>query len=147
MNTLIVDAEDVYDPRQLNDHLLLGLKGTMSEAELGWICQRAHEGLLAKARRGELVFGLPVGYVRGRDGRVEKDPDQRVQQAILIVFEKFAEVGSARQILLWCRQQGIALPLARAASMQPRPTSRANMLGSTKRGSKCTTRCEPITYT
>jgi DNA invertase Pin-like site-specific DNA recombinase len=52
MNTLIVDAEGVYDPRQLNDRLLLGLKGTISEAELGWIRQRAHEGLLAKARRG-----------------------------------------------------------------------------------------------
>ena len=53
MNTLIVDAEGVYDPRQLNDRLLLGLKGTISEAELGWIRQRAHEGLLAKARRGD----------------------------------------------------------------------------------------------
>jgi excisionase family DNA binding protein len=123
MNTLIVDAEGVYDPRQLNDRLLLGLKGTMSEAELGWIRQRAHEGLLAKARRGELVLGLPVGYVRGRDGRVEKDPDQRVQQAILMVFEKFAEVGSARQILLWCRQQGIALPVMKpdgSVTAQPR---------------------------
>jgi DNA invertase Pin-like site-specific DNA recombinase len=75
MNTVIVDAEGIYDPRQLNDRLLLGLKGTISEAEIGWLRQRAHESLLAKARRGELILGLPVGYVRGADGRVEKDPD------------------------------------------------------------------------
>ena len=81
-NTLIIDGEGVYDPRQLNDRLLLGLKGTMSEAELGWIRQRAHEALLAKARRGALILGLPVGYVHTRDGRIEKHPDQRVQQAI-----------------------------------------------------------------
>lgn len=111
MNTLIVDAEAIYDPRQLNDRLLLGLKGTISEAELGWLRQRAHEGLLAKARRGELVIGLPVGYVRGPDSRVEKDPDQRVQQAVALVLDRFGELGSARQVLLWCRQEGITLPV------------------------------------
>jgi DNA invertase Pin-like site-specific DNA recombinase len=110
MNTLIVDAEGVYDPRQLNDRLLLGLKGTISEAELGWIRQRAHEGLLAKARRGALILGLPVGYVQTRDGRVEKHPDQRVQHAIELVFAKFTEVGSVRQTLLWFRQEQMPLP-------------------------------------
>lgn len=109
-HTLIVDAEGVYDPRHLNDRLLLGLKGTMSEAELGWIRQRAHEGLLAKARRGELILGLPVGYVRTRDGRVEKHADQRVQAAIQLVFDKFAELMSVRQTLLWFRAEPIALP-------------------------------------
>ncbi|MGH7331265.1 MAG: recombinase family protein [Candidatus Rokuibacteriota bacterium] len=83
----------------------------MSEAELGWLRQRAHEGLLAKARRGELVLPLPVGYVRAPTGGVEKDPDQRVQQAIGLVFERFATLGSARQVLLWCRQEGIVLPV------------------------------------
>jgi DNA invertase Pin-like site-specific DNA recombinase len=112
MNTLIVDAEGIYDPRQLNDRLLLGLKGTISEAEIGWLRQRAHESLLAKARRGELVLGLPVGYIRGSDGRVEKDPDQRVQQAIALVFERFGALGSARQVLLWCRQEGMTLPVS-----------------------------------
>ncbi len=110
MNILIVDAEGVYDPRQLNDRLLLGLKGTMSEAELGWIRQRAHEGLLAKARRGALILGLPVGYIQTRDGRLEKHPDQRVQTAIALVFEKFTAVGSVRQTLLWFRHEAVALP-------------------------------------
>ena len=110
MNTLIVDAEGVYDPRQLNDRLLLGLKGTISEAELGWIRQRAHEGLLAKARRGALILGLPVGYIQTRDGRIEQHPDQRVQHAIALVFAKFTEVGSVRQTLLWFRQEQVTLP-------------------------------------
>jgi DNA invertase Pin-like site-specific DNA recombinase len=109
-NTLIVDGEGVYDPRQLNDRLLLGLKGTMSEAELGWIRQRAHEALLAKARRGALILGLPVGYVQTRDGRIEKHPDHRVQQAIALVFEQFAVAGSVRQALLWFRQERVMLP-------------------------------------
>jgi len=113
MNTLIIDADGIYDPRLLNDRLLLGLKGTMSEAELGWIRLRAHEGFLAKARRGELVLGLPVGYIQSPDGRVEKSPDARVQHAIELVFRRFEELGSARQVLLWCREEGIALPVTK----------------------------------
>lgn len=111
LDTLIIDAEGVYDPRQLNDRLLLGLKGTMSEAELGWLRQRAHEARAAKARRGELIVSLPVGYVSTRDGRIEKHPDQRVQAALALVFEKFTEAGSARQVLLWMHQEEIRLPV------------------------------------
>jgi DNA invertase Pin-like site-specific DNA recombinase len=110
VDTLIIDAEGIYDLRQLNDRLLLGLKGTISEAELGWIRQRAYEGLLAKARRGELILRVPVGYVRARDGRIEKHPDQRVQEAIGSVFRKFTEQGSVRQTLLWFRQEQTRLP-------------------------------------
>ena len=109
-NTVIVDAEGVYDPRQLNDRLLLGLKGTISEAELGWLRQRAYEGLLAKARRGELLLSLPVGYVHTPDGRIEKHPDQRVQATISLVFQQFAALGSARQVLLWFRSEQLPLP-------------------------------------
>jgi Recombinase/Recombinase zinc beta ribbon domain len=82
----------------------------MSEAELGWIRQRAYEGLLSKARRGALILGLPVGYVQTRDGRIEKHPDQRVQQAVALVFEQFAAGGSVRQTLLWFRQERVTLP-------------------------------------
>ena len=110
LNTLIIDAEGIYDPRQLNDRLLLGLKGTMSEAELGWLRQRAHEARAAKARRGELIISLPVGYVQTRDGRLEKHPDQRVQGALTLVFQKFTELGSARQVLLWMHQEQVTLP-------------------------------------
>jgi excisionase family DNA binding protein len=109
-DTVIVDADGIYDPRLLNDRLLLGLKGTISEAELGWLRQRAYEGLLAKARRGELRLSMPVGYVYTPDGRVEKHPDQRVQAAIRLVFQQFATLRSARQVLLWFHQEQLSVP-------------------------------------
>lgn len=109
VNTLIVDFDGVYDPRLMNDRLLLGLKGTMSEFELGLIRQRAHEALRQMVQRGELYTTLPIGYVRS-DGRCEKDPDLRIQHAIQVVFEKFVEVASVRQVLLWFREEGIPLP-------------------------------------
>lgn len=108
--TLIIDDDGVYDPRLLNDRLLLGLKGTMSEYELGLIRQRAHAALRDMASRGELVTSLPVGYIKGGSHTIKKDPDLRVQQALSLVFTKFSELGSVRQTHLFLRQEGIRLP-------------------------------------
>jgi DNA invertase Pin-like site-specific DNA recombinase len=112
VGTVIVDEDGVYDPRHPNDRLLLGMKGTMSELELSLFRQRSQEALKQKARRGALFLGVAAGYVRtGRD-RIEKDPDQRVQDALSLVFAKFAELQSVRQVHVWLRDEGIALPVA-----------------------------------
>jgi len=112
VGTVIVDEDGIYDPRHPNDRLLLGMKGTMSELELSLFRQRSQEALKQKARRGELFLGVAAGYVRiGRD-RIEKDPDQRVQDALRLVFAKFAELRSVRQVHVWLRDDGIALPVA-----------------------------------
>src|ERR1700757_4847057 len=101
VGTLIVDEDGIYDPRHPNDRLLLGMKGTMSEMELSMFRQRSQEALRQKARRGALVLGVAAGYVKvGRD-RVEKNPDKRVQDALQLVFTKFAELQSARQVHIW----------------------------------------------
>src|SRR5213594_3334039 len=112
VGTIIVDEDGIYDPRHPNDRLLLGMKGTMSELELSLFRQRSHEALKQKARRGELFLGVAAGYVRiGRD-RIEKDPDQRVQEALRLVFAKFSELQSVRQVHVWLRDEDIALPVA-----------------------------------
>lgn len=108
--TLIVDPDGIYDPAMVNDRLLLGMKGTMSEFELNLFRQRSAEAIRQKAQRGELQFSLPVGYVWTDEGRIEKDPDQRVQQMLSLAFAKMVELGSARQVLLWFRRENIPLP-------------------------------------
>src|SRR5215475_2293000 len=111
VGTIIVDEDGIYDPRHPNDRLLLGMKGTMSELELSLFRQRSHEALKQKARRGALFLGVAAGYLKvGRD-RIEKDPDQRVQDALKLVFAKFAEFQSARKVHVWLRDEGIALPV------------------------------------
>jgi DNA invertase Pin-like site-specific DNA recombinase len=110
LGTIIVDEDGIYDPRHPNDRLLLGMKGTMSELELSLFRQRSQEALKQKARRGALFLGVAAGYVKtGRD-RIEKDPDQRVQNALQLVFSKFAEFQSVRQVHVWLRDQSIELP-------------------------------------
>lgn len=97
--TLIADLDGVYDPGQYNDRLLLGLKGTMSEAELHILKQRMQQGRLNKARRGELAVPVPIGYVRQPDGAVALDPDEQVQQVVRLIFRKFAELGTLNAVL------------------------------------------------
>ncbi|CAN7671053.1 recombinase family protein [Rhizobium leguminosarum] len=96
VDTALVDQEAVYAPRQGNDRLLLGLKGSLNEYELDLLRQRSLSARYEKARRGELVVAVPVGFVKAGD-RIEKDPDRRIQEAIALVFNKVAEFGSARQ--------------------------------------------------
>ncbi|HUA54201.1 MAG TPA: recombinase family protein [Candidatus Sulfotelmatobacter sp.] len=110
VGTLIVDEDGVYDPRHPNDRLLLGMKGTMSEMELSLFRQRSLEALRQKARRGELFLTVAVGYLKTSHDRIEKDPDRRVQEAIALVFSKFAELQTVRQVHLWMRQQRLPLP-------------------------------------
>ena len=110
-DTLIGDEDGLYHPGLFNDRLLLGLKGTMAEAELHVIRARLEGGIRNKAARGELRRGLPVGFVWGEeDGEVLFHPDEAAAQAIHCVFEKFSEVGSVRQVWLWLRSQDISFP-------------------------------------
>jgi DNA invertase Pin-like site-specific DNA recombinase len=110
VGAVVVDLDGVYDPTLTNDRLLLGMKGTISEFESNLFRQRSSEAILQKARRGELQILMSVGFCWTRSGRVEKDPDQRVQQAIELVFRKMTELGSVRQVLQWFLQENISLP-------------------------------------
>ena len=109
--TIIVDEDGIYDPRHPNDRLLLGMKGTMSELELSLFRQRSQEALKQKARRGALFLGVAAGFVKtGRD-RIEMNPDSRVRDALGLVFAKFAELRSVRQVHVWLREEGIVPPV------------------------------------
>ncbi len=111
-DTLIGDDDGLYHPAMFNDRLLLGLKGTMSEAELHVIRARLDGGIRNKAARGALRRGLPVGLVWGEaEGEIGLHPDEAVCGAIRTVFERFAEFGSARRVWLWWRSQGLTFPL------------------------------------
>jgi DNA invertase Pin-like site-specific DNA recombinase len=112
VGAVIVDPDGVYDPCLMNDRLLLGLKGTMSEFELNLFRQRSMEAIRMKASRGELRFCLPVGLCWSHNGKVEIDPDQRVQEAIHLAFCKLDELGSVRQVVLWFIEERLSFPSA-----------------------------------
>ena len=110
VDTLIVDEDGIYNPRQPNDRLLLGMKGTMSEMELSVFRQRSIEAIKQKAQRGELFRTVAIGYLKTGDDRIEKDPDRRVQDAIALVFHKFGELQSVRQVLVWMTREKLLIP-------------------------------------
>ena len=110
-DTLLIDDNTAFDPRDRNDRLLLGFKGALSEYELELLRQRAQEARMDMVRRGTVMWEVAVGYVR-EDQRIELTPDLQVQEAIRGVFAKFLQLGSARQVLLWYRQEKIPLPHA-----------------------------------
>ena len=109
-HTLPSSESTVYDPRDPNDRLLLGVKGTLSEAELFTLRTRLHEGRWNKARKGLLQFPLPVGYVRASDGAWELDPDQQVRERLAYLFEAFRRLGVARQVVRELKRHGLDLP-------------------------------------
>jgi DNA invertase Pin-like site-specific DNA recombinase len=108
--TLIADSDGIYDPRLYNDRLLLGLKGTMSEAELHLLRQRLDAGRMNQVKRGTYRQRLPTGYIRLPNGTVVKDPDDQVRHVIEMMFAKFAELGSVNKVLRYLRRNKILLP-------------------------------------
>jgi len=112
--TLIADNDGVYDPRLYNDRLLLGLKGTMSEAELHLLRQRLEAGRMQQVKRGAYHQKLPTGYVRLPDGTVHQDPDDQVRHVIELVFAKFQELGSINKVVRYLRRKEITLPRRQA---------------------------------
>ena len=109
-DTLILDEDGIYDPAHFNDRLLLGLKGTMSEAELHVLHARLRGGFLNKARRGELCLPLPVGLVYDVHGRTVLDPDRQVQDCLRLFFATFQRTGSACATVRYFREQGLKFP-------------------------------------
>ncbi len=132
----IIDHEGVYDPCRPNGRLLLGMKGSISEFELGLMQSRMLEAARSKARRGELRYTPPIGYIWDRDIGLGFDPDIRIQEVIRLIFAKFRELGSARQVLLWMSREQISFPRPsdgiRLVSFEWRPVRYRNVIGVLK---------------
>lgn len=108
--TILIDDDGIYDPNDFNDRLLLGLKGTMSEAELHFLHERMRGGALSKAVRGELRNGLPVGYIYDESGKIIKDPNIQIQQAITLFFDSFRICGTAHGLATYYSEKGYRFP-------------------------------------
>jgi DNA invertase Pin-like site-specific DNA recombinase len=133
-NTLILDEDGIYDPSHFNDRLLLGLKGTMSEAELHILRARLMGGQLNKARRGDLWMKPPLGFVYDDSGRMVFDPDQQVQRAVRLLFETFRRTGSAMRVVHHFKTEGVLWPRrinkgARAGELVFGPLEHSRVLG------------------
>ena len=139
---LLADPDGVYDPGFYNDRLLLGLKGTMSEAELYLIRQRMLSGKLAKAERGELAVPLPIGYVRRPSGEVVLDPDEQAQHVVRLVFSAFRRLGTLNGVLRYLVGQEIQLPV-RVHSGPAKGRSSGGARPGRRCRSCCTTRSTP----
>ena len=110
-HTLLADADGLYDPADTNDRLLLGLKGTMSEAELHILKERMYQGKLNKARRGELLGTPPIGYVRLPSGEWAIDPDEQVQATVRLIFDQFDREATLHGLLRYLIHHGIRVPV------------------------------------
>src|SRR5215218_1217713 len=132
----VIDLDGVYDPRRPNDRLPLGMKGGISEFELGILRARMLDAARAKARRGELRIGVPVGYLWHREAGLGLDPDLRVQEAVRVIFARFRELGSARQVLLRLKAEGLHFPRPsdgkRMASFEWRAVRHRNVISVLK---------------
>lgn len=113
VNTLLIDPESVYNTQLSNDRLLLGLKGELSEMELRTLRERSQAAIKEKARRGELYLMVAAGYIKTKDNKLRKTPDLRLQRALMLVFEKFREYGSIRQVYKWFVENSLELPVAK----------------------------------
>lgn len=108
--TLIIDEQTVYDPRDPNDRLVLGMKGTMADFELVWLRQRMEGGRWHRARKGEYEFRPPVGYVRDDEGHLVFDPNEEVHRAVALLFERYRVSGSCREVARYFASHGIRIP-------------------------------------
>jgi DNA invertase Pin-like site-specific DNA recombinase len=116
--TLLADQDGVYDPTDYNDRLLLGLKGTISEAELHILRTRMYEGMLNKARRGELISHPPIGYVKSASGQLDLDADAQVQTVVRLLFEQFERLGTVCGLLRYLVREGIHIPVRPHSGVQ-----------------------------
>jgi len=118
--TLIIDHDGIYDPKIVNDRLLLGMKGTMSEFEMNLIMQRGREAYEEMIARGAVLTIVPAGYLRTDDYRVEITPDKQVQETVRGIFANFHKFGSVRQLVIWYNQEGILIPVREEPKVDPK---------------------------